>query len=279
MPLIPDSIQMPDLPKLPWKKDEPKHPHKSTKREQYPTNTSRAPQASITNLLADIKDRGIAKTNRFAMLVPAPVGMPEIKGVVTPEYWSQFSIESTQLPGFNISTQENFIQHITQKMPYMVNFDEIQMSIRCDGLYSERKFFEAWKNLMRSQQTGNMRYKRDYTVDLYIEQLDDNGNTIYGVIILNAYPIQLGDLDLQSQSTDFHHMNVSFAYDKYITYDDMDWTAVFKQLDLSDSAKDYKKYQNRGPSPMELLRHASNFSNYARDTVRNVIADVLPVSL
>lgn len=274
------------------------------------------PSRSISNMLADIRYRGLAKTNRFAMLIPAPIGMPEIEGFNS-DHWSKFSIETTQIPGFTVLTQENSTYHFTQKMPYMIMFDEIQMSIRCDGWYSERKFFEEWRKLMRNPHSGNMRYKRDYTVDLFIEQLDDNGNVIFGVIIMNAYPVQLGDLDLQSQNVDFHHMNVSFAYDRYVTYDDMDWNRVFESIHVEggedykrfmenkfhlplypDGQKDYERYmdeqsieykpaipagqaeyqayQNRGNSPMQLLRHVANGSNYAKSKLRDIITGAIP---
>lgn len=227
---------------------------------------------SMTGMLTDIRERGIAKTNRFSMFIPTPVGMEHTmpNDMVESFRWSQFSIEATQIPGFMVATQENYIYHIVQKMPYMVNFDEIQLSIRCDAMYTERRFFEKWKNLMKNPKTGDIRYKSDYTVDLHIEQLDDAGNVIFGVIILNAFPIQLGDIDLQSQNADVNRMNVSFAFDKYITYEDLNWDAVLKALDIKGN-EEYKKYQTRGPSAAQLLRHAANASNFARDTVRNAI--------
>jgi len=178
--------------------------------------------SGIAQFLTDVKDRGLAKKNKFVMLIPTPHGMTPPNGTSDSAHWSKFSIESTEIPGFSIQTQDNYIYHFSQKMPYMASYDDISIVVRCDAQYSERKFFDAWKGLIKKHSTGNVRYKTDYAVDIQIEQLADDGSVIHGVVLFNAFPIMVASLDLQSSEADIHHMSVSFAYDRYVSYADLE---------------------------------------------------------
>jgi hypothetical protein len=59
-------------------------------------------------------------------------------------------------------------------------------------------------------------YKKNYAVDVIIQQLDQKNTPVYGVKLEKAFPVNIEGIELTQDSQDVIKMSVTFAYDKFI---------------------------------------------------------------
>jgi hypothetical protein len=108
----------------------------------------------------------------------------------------------------------------SEKKPYGATFVDVNMSFFGDGNYNVHRFFYSWMNKIvvfaKSPTEANafeVNYKEDYQTDIKITALDETGNTVTIVTLVNAYPIFLGDIPLSWSDTDsFVKIPVGFTY-------------------------------------------------------------------
>lgn len=183
---------------------------------------------NFRNFLTDIRTRGVARPNRYiVMFYMLPRGFQEINEFKESEpYFSKDnqafltrSCETAQFPGLNLQTQDVHYQSYMEKIPYMLNYNELNMSFRCDNEMLEKKFFDTWFSLIKDKKTGDFSYKEDYTIVMGIYQFNEEGKATYGIFLEGVYPYNMSDMELNQQpGADYHRFNVQLAFTKmYIT--------------------------------------------------------------
>ena len=80
------------------------------------------------------------------------------------------------------------------------------------GNMSEKKFFDAWMDKIAPSTTYDFNYKSDYSADIIITQYDITNESQYNVILREAYPITVNQLDLDWSAEGYHKLAVVFAY-------------------------------------------------------------------
>ncbi|MCK5020814.1 MAG: hypothetical protein KAS32_27580, partial [Candidatus Peribacteraceae bacterium] len=66
------------------------------------------------------------------------------------------------------------------------------------------------------KETKLVGFYKDIVSDIQIDQLDSKGNTVYSVVLEEAYPLIVTDMGLVAGETDtIHRINVSFTYRKW----------------------------------------------------------------
>jgi len=67
-------------------------------------------------------------------------------------------------------------------------------------------------------------YKRDYSKDVIIQQLSTSNHMIpgYSVKLLNAYPIQVGAVELNNESDGLMEVSITWEYDNFVSVGLMD---------------------------------------------------------
>jgi hypothetical protein len=79
-----------------------------------------------------------------------------------------------------------------------------------------RKMFDTWQSNVMNKETYIVGYKKNYAVDVIIQQLDEKNTPIYGVKLEKAYPVSFESIELSQETSDTIKMSVTFAYDKYV---------------------------------------------------------------
>lgn len=129
-----------------------------------------------------------------------------------------FNIESTNLPGFALATDENrrYGYGTTRLKPYVGIYDSLTINVRSDSAGRNYEFFQSWMKLIfnydnsiGSMDTNNgfglggrasvyeMNYKKDYSTIANINVYDEEGGdpTIM-LYFSDIYPIHLGNATL-----------------------------------------------------------------------------------
>ena len=196
---------------------------------------------SIDSIKSTINRRGgIARGNRFAVYVSHPSkGMNSFlkfdpatllsnlisgDGVHIGDFISDprdlfLLCNSCSIPGKRISTTEADHNHHLAKKPYSAATDEVSMTFTLTNDYYIKKYFDMWQEMIIDTSHDHYKtyYKKDYCKDVIIQQLSTSNHMIpgYTVQLLNAYPIQVGAVELANESDGLLQISVTWEYDNF----------------------------------------------------------------
>ena len=189
--------------------------------------------ASIDNLKSTISKRGgLATSNRFQVIFSAPtqslinqdettlVGALKsgnIGAVISDPRDISLLCESVNLPGRQITSIDYTSNKQSVKVPYSVLNEDVSMSFILTNDYYIKTLMDNWLSSIVDMDIYRVGYKKDFSTDVIIQQLDKNDIPIYGVTLQNAYPTTLGSVSLDNNTENsIQKLNVTFAYDNYI---------------------------------------------------------------
>jgi len=166
--------------------------------------------SDIKNFVASIKNNGLARTNRYAVML----------GGIT---WADPSLiqntvmfcDQIQLPGTNMNTSDIRTYGEIRKTPYERLYEDVNMSFYVDTDMSVKTLFDYWMNQIQDPVTRNWNYYENYTSDITIEVQDLKNKTRYNMRLREAYPKSIGAIQLDYNSKDIMKLSVNFAYKFY----------------------------------------------------------------
>ena len=190
---------------------------------------------SIDNLKAVIgKRQGLAKTNRFLTVFTPPTqallnldpmdvvgrfanGTFNARSLISDPRDIAFLCEATSIPGRSINTLDFQAEKETIKMPNGYIDDDVQMTFLLTNDYYMKDMFETWISSIIDTENYVLGYKKNYQTDIVIQQLNSADKNVYGIKLINAYPISMSAIDLNNESENgIQKLQVTFAYDRYI---------------------------------------------------------------
>lgn len=162
--------------------------------------------------IADFKSKlagGGARPNQFKVTCPFP-GYSQVGGEI--EIMS-FLCSGASLPA---STVENVTIDFRGRA---INFagertyDAMSLTVINDTDFKLRNAFERWQNGINNHTDNEgLTNPADYMVDIFIDQLDRNGETIKSYTLRSAYPDSVGDITLGYGETEIETFEVSLTY-------------------------------------------------------------------
>jgi hypothetical protein len=127
--------------------------------------------------------------------------------------------KSCTLPGKRISTTEATHNHNLSKKPYSAATDEVTMSFIMTNDYYIKKYFDMWQEMIIDTSGDHYKafYKNDYVTDVTIQQLSASNDVIpgYSIQLQNAYPIQVGAMELDNESEGLLEVSITWEYDNF----------------------------------------------------------------
>ena len=123
------------------------------------------------------------------------------------------------MPGKRISTTEATHNHHLSKKPYSAVTDEVTMSFMLTNDYYIKKYFDMWQEMIidTSREHYKTFYKSEYTTDVIIQQLSASNDVVpgYTIKLQNAYPIQVGAVELSSEGEGLLEISITWEYDNF----------------------------------------------------------------
>jgi len=166
--------------------------------------------ANISKFLSSF-NKDLARPSRFDIQIPIPI-------VLAPFYLStaqnlNMRCEITEMPGrFFVTTDRKIGSAPIQKVPYHTTYNDVSMTFIVAGDMNEKLFFDQWMELINPSSNYNFNYKANYVTDIAINQYDMQNNLTYKAVLIDAYPLDVAQLDLDWSSDGYHKLNVRFAY-------------------------------------------------------------------
>jgi hypothetical protein len=152
-----------------------------------------------------------ARSSRFEVTIPNILG----KGIDGGAYLgldSRYICEIAQLPGRNFSTMEQKTYGPVEKFPYWTNYNDIDMTFIVDDTMDTKVKFDTWMNYINPNTNFDFNYKNTYVANIVIDQYDIIGDVSQSITLIDAFPINMNQLDLDWSSDSFHKLTVTFAY-------------------------------------------------------------------
>lgn len=192
---------------------------------------------NVNNFRAELSKKGVMKNNKFFVRMYSPRGFSNSGNrdaallasdtVRFLEFWC----EGTNIPGVSLSTTEirRYGYGAMEKKPYVTLSNDITMSFIGDAKGIIWAYFQNWIKLivnydmrngitgstgiLRNQKPFELAYKDDYAVDIHISVFDDVGNESIHVVLRDAYPTFVGDIQLNWGDTNsLMRVPVTFSF-------------------------------------------------------------------
>tara|TARA_E500000318_G_C3564822_1_gene215193 strand:- start:1636 stop:2271 length:636 start_codon:yes stop_codon:yes gene_type:complete len=189
--------------------------------------------SSIDNLKATIsKKGGLAKANRFNVIFTPPsasllnLNPQSIIGSLLSGNFNAGNLindprdisilcQSVTIPGRNISTFDHQDVRQSNKFPYTFIDEDVTFTFLLTNDYYMRQMFDNWMSGIFDADSYRVGYKKDYSVDVVIQQLNEKNIPVYGVRLQKAFPINIDSIELSQEGQDVVKMSATFAYDKF----------------------------------------------------------------
>ena len=127
--------------------------------------------------------------------------------------------KSVTMPGKRITTTEAMHNHHLSKKPYSAATDEVTMTFMLTNDYYIKKYFDMWQEMIVDTSGKHYKtfYKNEYSTDVTIQQLSQGSDIVpgYSIKLLNAYPIQVGAIELSSEGEGLLEVSITWEYDNF----------------------------------------------------------------
>lgn len=197
--------------------------------------------SSTNEHFAHILKHGLAKNNRFQVIIPLPPALQSQTSNVLQEKASSIlgedvvsmvksfvggsneitrgldmMIEQTILPGKNIVTSDIRYNSDYYKLPYGVVYEAQSFTFRSSKDLHEKNILDKWMELIFNPVTHEVAYMDDFATNIVINQLDEQDNVVYTVILRDAYPTICDSMPLTNEDQDtVHRITCQFMYRRW----------------------------------------------------------------
>jgi hypothetical protein len=190
--------------------------------------------SSIDDLKAVIsKHGGLAPGNRFNIIFTPPKmslfnlnptnllgnlisGSFSVKTLINDPRDISLLCKSAALPGRQMGTLEYPTHKESRKMVNIVTHDEISTVFYVTSDMYIKTMFDSWMNAIFDKELYYTGWKKEFSTDVTIQQLNKENKPVYGVRLHGAFPTTIGALALDNSSADgIQELTVGWSYDRW----------------------------------------------------------------
>jgi len=185
----------------------------------------------------------LAKANKFSVMITPPGTMNS--GIQSDQV--QFLCHTAELPGKQFSTVEDRIYGVEVMKPYAVSYEPVSLTFYNTNDFSPKMFWEDWIEHIQPRGSRNMRYYNHMYGSIQIYHYPEIANEPvpgehnYVCTLNEAWPLSIGELELNWENQDVAEFTVSIQY--------KDWsqtrqtTSMLNSSDMQGSGKQSKMNQ------------------------------------
>ena len=187
---------------------------------------------SIDKLTSTIGKRGgVAKQNRFQVIFTPPQGSVlsgagivgalisggGLNSMINDPRDISMLCENVTIPGRQITTLDYTAEKQAVKIPYSFINEDVTCTFLLTNDYYMKTMFDNWMEQVFDDKKFTAKFKKDFTSDVVIQQLNSKDVPVYGVRLENAFPTTVAGITLDNNSESaVQKMTVTFSYDNYV---------------------------------------------------------------
>lgn len=182
-------------------------------------------------------EHGVAKPNRFRIELSLPSGVSggNVGDVNAKSQASSIKGEERRLnkngsisikchtmtvPPRTFQTLDVKQNNMSFKIPFGVSYDPVTFTFYADAEIDTRQYFEVWQAAVMNYSNNTMNFMNEYTSDIKLFILDDEGRDVYGVTLYEAFPLGLSMIEMSYSNDNAPlNMSVTFTYKYYLSMD------------------------------------------------------------
>lgn len=166
--------------------------------------------SNLDQFIAAVKTGGMARTNRFSVMLSPP---PEVTSIVGDSLQDILLFcDSVQLPGLNLATTQSRTFGEFREVPYEKLYGDIQMNFYVDTNMYVKYMFDSWMNVIQNPNSRTFEYYNNYITDMTIYVDDVADNTRFVVNAYECYPKTISPIQMDYSSKDVMKLQVTMQY-------------------------------------------------------------------
>jgi len=155
---------------------------------------------------------GLARSNRFEILVVPP---RQAFGDVQEIRDLNILCDATSLPGRQMQTFEtNYTRQQVKVVQSFIN-EDVSFTFNLTNDMFIKKMFDKWTDMIIDRRTFKKNYDSVYKRDVAIYQNNIQNERVYGVKLINAFPISVQAVELNSSEGEVQKLTVEFTYEDF----------------------------------------------------------------
>jgi len=120
---------------------------------------------------------------------------------------------SMTFPQRSLMTYEHKQNSAPFRIPYSSVYDPVTFSFYADSQLDTRDYFDVWQAAVVNIGTNTINFYDEYVSDIKMWALDNQGNDSYGVILYEAWPLNIGTVDFAYGATNSYQTStVTMSY-------------------------------------------------------------------
>jgi len=198
------------------------------------SNPRREPTpGSVWEFLSYFK-RGVGRSNRYRVEFVLPRGIPadtvgangEAKEGTIQQMHSRFNsgrggvnikCHTATFPQRSMLTVGLNQNSAEFRVPYSATYDPVTFSFYADSEMDTRDYFEIWQSSVCNFSNNTMNFLDEYTSDVKIIAMDQAGRDTYGVTLFEAWPLNIGTIDMSYSAQDAYQTTiVTMSYKSWL---------------------------------------------------------------
>jgi len=170
--------------------------------------------ANINDFKAKLAGGG-ARANQFKVTMPFP-GYAQVGGEIED---LAFLCTATSIPAMSMSGVTVPFRGRQIKIAGDRTFADWSVTVLNDTNFKLRNAFERWQNGINNMTDGEgLTNPVDYQVDVFVDQLDRNGNTLKSYTLRGAFPTDIAAIPLNYETNNaVEDFDVTFQYQYFET--------------------------------------------------------------
>jgi len=168
---------------------------------------------SLQNFIAVVKTEGLMRSSRYAVSMRLPKSIPnnpDMRKILL--FCSDITI-----PGVTIATNQLRIHGEVREAPNEKIFDNANMTFYVDNNMEVKDFFDSWVESIQHPVTRNFNYYDQYTTEIMIDVEDLTDRKRYQIIMYEAYPKNVGQIQVGYDQKEVMKLSVSMNYKYWVS--------------------------------------------------------------
>lgn len=164
---------------------------------------------------SNLGDNGLAKSNRFRVMVT----LPEVLSLkYSTDDARQFSFMASEVSwlGKSLLTTGFRAYGPDRQVPHHVKFNDLEISFYTNAEMEEYIMFDYWMNRINGRTTGyDIAFPNTFQTEITIEKLNELGEISSMMQVTKAYPINVSSIPLAWIEDGVVKVTAQFAYGDY----------------------------------------------------------------
>jgi hypothetical protein len=114
----------------------------------------------------------------------------------------QIACNSCTMPGRTLMHYPHTQHAAPFNVPYSQQYDPITFTFYTNRELNQRRFFDIWQTSVININDNSLNFFEEYTQDMWIWQLDRQGEKTYGVQIYAAWPLSIAEVQYEAGAND-----------------------------------------------------------------------------